>query len=106
MKVEYVFWIIFAFSVGTMIVRIVRNGGWRGAMFGAPIRSTVGEIVLQKRGMAKRRIKIHRLAGNHDGPQVGIEIAFSMPGAFSIFPVSLTAEEARQLATALEQALR
>jgi hypothetical protein len=105
MKFEYVFFAIFALVAANMLRKVVQNGGFRGALFGAPIRTTVSEIELHGRGMVKSRLKVHTLAGDSGAPQVGVEIAHSSVVSWQMTPISLSTEEARRLAEALNQAV-
>jgi hypothetical protein len=89
-----------------MIYRIVRNGGFRGALFGAPVRATVAEMELHPRGTVRTRLKIHELAGPANGIKVGLEIIHSTVGSWQTIPVPLSAGEARRLAEMLAQAAR
>jgi hypothetical protein len=103
---NYLFFAFFAFAVGSTIYKIVRNRGFRGALFGAPVRSTVAEMALEPRGMVKTRLKLHELAGPTNGVKVGLEIIHSTVGSWQTVPVALSANEARQLAEMLAQAAR
>ena len=104
MHFNYLFFAFFAFAVGSMIYKIVRNRGFRGALFGAPVRSTMAELELQSRGMVKSRLKIHELDGRARGIEVGLEIIHTSVGSWQTVPVSLSAHEARRLAEILAQA--
>ena len=106
MKVEYVFFAVVALVAANLLLKIVRHRGFRGALFGAPIRTTVSEIDLRARGMVKSRLKVHTLAGGDGAPQVGLEVVHSTVGSWQMTPVSLSAAEAHRLAEALEQAAR
>ena len=106
MKFEYLFFVALGLVAASTLYRVIRNRGFRGALFGAPVRATVGEIELRPRGLVKSRLKIHTLGGGRDSPQVGLEITHSTVGSWQMTPVSLTADEARRLAEALERAVR
>jgi len=104
MKFEYVFFGLFALVAANMLRKVVKNGGLRGAFFGAPIRSTVSEIELHRRGMVKSRLKVHTLAGDSSAPKVGVEIVYTTALSWQMMPISLSTEEARHLAEALNRA--
>jgi hypothetical protein len=103
-NLNYLFFAFFAFAVGSMLYKIVRNRGFRGALFGAPVQSTVGEMELHSRGMVKSRLKVHELAGRANGIEVGLEIIHSTVGSWQTVPVALSASEARRLAEVLQLA--
>ncbi len=106
MKVEYFVFVVFGLVAAHLLYKVVRNRGFRGAMFGAPVGRTVGEIALRSRGLVQCRLKVHTLIASSNAPQIGLEIAHSTVGSWHMTPVSLTADEARQLADALGRAAR
>ena len=103
MKFEYVFFGIFALVAANLLRKVVKNRGFRGAFFGAPIRTTVSEIELRGRGMVKSRIRVHTLEGDSGAPKVGVEIVHSTALSWQMTPISLSTDEARRLAEALSQ---
>jgi len=103
---NYVFSAFFAVAVGSTLYQILRNRGFRGAMFGAPLRSTIVEIQLERRGMVKSQVKVHQLDGHAKGIDVGLEIIHSTIGSWHAVPVSLSAADARRLAEVLDLAAR
>ena len=106
MKPEYLFYALFAAVAAHLVFKVFRHGGFRGALFGAPIRATVAEIELPRRGMVKSRLKVHTLAGDRGEPEVSLEIVHSTVGSWQMMPVSLSAEQAQRLADALADAAR
>jgi hypothetical protein len=103
---NYLFFAFFAVVAGSMVYQILRNRGFRGAMFGAPLRSTLAEIQLERRGMVKSRVKVHQLDGHTKGIDVGLEIVHSTIGSWHVVPVSLSAADARRLSEVLDLAAR
>jgi hypothetical protein len=89
-----------------MVYKLVRNRGWRGAMFGAPVKRQVGMLELDRRGMVKTKLEVHVLEPREptEGPHVGVSVIRSSVGSWQAQPVSLTRSEARRLADDLRQA--
>lgn len=94
---------------GLMLVfftyRIVRYRGVRGAMLGARIAETVGEVHAHQRRIAtSAKVRVHKLEEGSDGDlDVGLEIVVSGAGSWNSTPVALTKAEASELAGLLEQ---
>jgi hypothetical protein len=87
--------------------KIIKHRGVKGAMFGAELGDTVGELALSTNPLAKSTVKVHRLKGRDasTGPHVGVELRFSsVLGAWEMRPVSLTRAQARELANLLSRA--
>jgi hypothetical protein len=103
-----VVFVVVGIAVLSFVVKLVRNRGFKGAMFGAPVQRLVGEMELrpQKRSMMTTRVKVHALEPQDPsrGPDVGIEVTRSAPLAWTMSPVSLTKGEARELAELLARA--
>ncbi len=105
MTVEYIFYTVFALILLSFVYRLVKNRGLRGAMFGAPVARTLGEIDLGSRGMIRTRVKVHRLESRDaTSPEIGIEFLASTIGSFSMTPLSLTRQQAAALAALLSDA--
>ena len=83
MNFRYLFFALFAVAVGWALDKILRYRGWREALFGAPVLSTVGELELPRRGMLKTRLKVHRIDGRAKGVDVGLEITVSTVGVLA-----------------------
>src|SRR5262245_23443249 len=108
MQFEYIlFGVIGLFAVRTLFL-VIKNKGFRGALFGAPLRSLVSEMDLEKRGLQKTKLKVHIL-DPHDaasGPHVGIEVTYTGIASWQVLPIALTRVEAQQLADQLSAASR
>ena len=61
MNFNYVFFVIFGLVAARFVYKAIKNGGLRGAMFGAPLRRLVSEMELETRGMVKTKLKVHVL---------------------------------------------
>ena len=105
MKFEYLFFAVVALFGLHLLYQVVRNRGFRGAMFGAPVARTIGELDLGRRGMLRTRLKVHCLERRDDAsPDVGIELVHTTFGSFAMSPLCLTRDQANSLSALLSQA--
>jgi len=102
--IPFVFFGVFLFVAGTFVVKMFRHGGFKAAMFGARIHRTVGEVAGGRRGLATITVTVHELEGD-DERRVGLEIVGKTFASYQMFPVTLSASDARQLASLIESAL-
>ena len=106
MNLQTVIFIVVGVVGANIIFKIVKNRGWKGWLFGAPVGQQIGELELPRRGMIKTKLKVHILdprdAG--EGPHVGVEVIQSTIGSWEMKPLSLTRTEARRFAAELVQA--
>jgi hypothetical protein len=91
--------------IGTIAFKMFKNGGFKGAMFGAPILRTIGEIKLKKRGGVNRVARVYILGGSDSGSEIGIEILSKNLYSAHLTPISLSKDEARELAALLQKAV-
>jgi hypothetical protein len=105
MTFEHIFIIAFVLLVSAFFLyRIIKYGGLRGAMFGAPVRQILSKIELETPvGGQKTKLKICLLdtRGAPDVPHVGLEITWSRVGAWQMKPILLTKTEAQWFAEQL-----
>ena len=106
MDAQTIFFVIFGLVAASTVFKVIKNRGWKGAMFGAPVGRQTGEMELPRRGMIKTKLKIHVLdpADAGEGPHVGVELIHSTIGSWEMKPLSLTREEARRFAGELLRA--
>lgn len=108
MKSEFIIygiWALGALAAGNFVYQAFRNHGLKGAIFGAPIGRTVGEIDLGKSGPMSTKLKIHTLKSNELGtPTVGIELVNRSVASYHMMPIRLTTEQAVVLKELLSQA--
>jgi hypothetical protein len=104
----YLFFAVFGLVAVAMLWRVIKNRGWRGAMFGAPVRRLVSELDLGRKGMIRTRLRLHVLDPSDpaEGPHVGVEVVLSTIGSWEMKPISLTRIEAQRLAEELALAAR
>ena len=104
---ENFFWVLPLAFVGILVWRYFRKGSLTGALIGARIASTVGEIDLAAPLGASQVLKVHVLEPGADATsQVALAIVSKAPLAASLVPIKLSREQAQHLATLLEQAAR
>ena len=105
MKLEYLFFGLFGAVVLHLIYQVISKGGWRGALYGAPVIDTVGSMDLGRKGLLRTRLKVHRLEAREPGsPCVGIEFMHTTIGSFNVSPLPLTKDQAHMLSALLSQA--
>ncbi|MGH9713396.1 MAG: hypothetical protein ACRD5M_08880 [Candidatus Acidiferrales bacterium] len=108
MKSEFIvygMWAMGALAVGNFVYQAFKNHGVKGAIFGAPIGRTVGELDLGKNGPMSTKLKIHTLKSNELGtPTVGIELVNKSVASYQMMPIRLTTEQAGVLKELLAQA--
>ncbi|MEW5771592.1 MAG: hypothetical protein AB1831_14665 [Pseudomonadota bacterium] len=100
---EYIFFAIFAFVAGSFVFKIIKNGGFKAAMFGAPIARTVGEVEGSGTKLMNIKVKVHTLGGSQD-KAIGLEFVAKSVGSYQMLPVTLSASEAKKLTTLLQAA--
>ena len=106
MEFEYVFFLIFGVVIANLVFKMVKHRGMRGALFGARVMRTVGEVDLGHRGMVRTKLKVHCFEPSDPGsPSVGVELVAASFGGFGMTPIPLTREQARALAAFLTQAV-
>jgi hypothetical protein len=102
---EYLFFAVFALVWVHLLYQVVKNRGFRGAMFGAPVARTIGELDLGRRGIVRTRLKVHCLEQRDDLlPNIGVEFVHTTFGSFAMSPLSLTRDQANTLSALLSQA--
>jgi len=96
---EYLIFAVFAFFALSFIYKIIKNGGFKGALFESRINKTIGEVV-ESGKFIKSTLKIHQL----DNGKTGIELTSKTFGSFQITPLSLTKIETENLISLLKAA--
>ena len=107
MSFEIIFFGLFFSVVAYFVYSMIRHGGFKGAMFGAKILSSVGEVRSPKRGLMSQKLKVHILDSDDFAERsVGLELTSSGPGSWSTTPIKLPNSEVRRLISLLEEAIR
>jgi len=101
----FIFVGFFLFVFGLFIYKIFKNGGLKGAMFGAPIERTVGEVVATSPSrIMSIAVKVHVLGGASLDKAIGLEFVAKSVASYQMMPVSLSKADARKLIALLESA--
>ena len=104
---NWIFFLFFGAIAVYMLFGIVRHRGFKAAMFGARIDETVGQITASGRGFVTQKVSVHVLGAKDTFEhKVGLELSQSAVLAWSMNPVTLSIDEARQLIDLLNQAVR
>ncbi len=102
---QILFYIVFAAVVGVMLFRIIKHGGFKAAIFGASIESTIGEVNGGGSKLMKMVVKVHKLGGGDPEKAIGLELVTKSIGSYQMTPVSLSVSEAKALVKLLETAV-
>jgi hypothetical protein len=102
----FLFFSVFALVVGSFLLRIFKHGGFKAAMFGAPIEQTLGEVSGSGAKLMSTVLKVHALGGDRTDKAVGLEFVAKTVASYQIIPFSMSASEARKLIVLLESATR
>jgi hypothetical protein len=86
--------------------RMIRHGGFKGAMFGARIDHLVGEVAADSQAPARISLKVHLLRRDDSERLIGIELVTRSLASYHMTPVTLTVGQAEQLASLLQNAVR
>ncbi len=109
MKPEFIIygiWAMAALAAVNFGYQAIKKRGLKGAMFGATITRTVGELDLGKSGPMRTTLKLHRLESRTPGgPTVGIEVVNRSVVSYQMLPIRLTSEQAGGLRELLSRAL-
>ena len=98
--------IFLGFIASIILYSYLRYGGIKAAMFGARIRRTVDEIRVRKGSLVRMKLRVHSLEDSSSAePRVGLELVTTAVLSYSMMPVSLSREEARELCQFLSDAL-
>jgi hypothetical protein len=96
----------FAMVAGYFAYRVLKHGGFKAAMFGASIEQTIGEIAGERQGPVGMGLKVHALRREGAERLVGIEIIAKSATSYQMMPITLSADQAQQLASLLQAAAR
>jgi hypothetical protein len=103
---ETLFFVVFAAIVVYGGYRVMRHGGFKAAMFGARIEHTVGEVAGERQGSMNVALKVHALRRDDSEKLVGIELVAKSIASYKMMPITLSVNQALQLASLLQNATR
>jgi hypothetical protein len=87
-----------------LLIKTIKFGGLKAAIFGAPVQATVGEVRGAPLPLTSLTVQVNKLGGSNPGRTVGLAIVAKSCGGFRWTPITLSASEAKRLATLLESA--
>lgn len=103
---EHLFWLVFVGIFLFFAYRMFKYKGLKGAMFGAEIVNTVGEVQGKGQGPLSLALKVHSLKPETTSQSlVGIELVAKSIASYEMMPITLSASEAQHLITLLERAI-
>ena len=97
---EYLFWVPFAVIPAIILFRILKYGGIRGALYGAAVARTIGEIELTRKMGLALMLRVHVL----ENDQIVIEQSSRGTLSSSISGIPLNNSETDKLIALLQQA--
>jgi hypothetical protein len=97
--------LVLVLVVGPFLFRIYKNG-LKGAMFGAPLGQTVGEVSGSGNSIMSFTLRVYVLGGDSPEKAVGLEIVAKSVASYQMMPISLSTENVRKLIMFLESATR
>lgn len=101
-----IFLIVFALVAGRFLLKVLKMGGFKAAMFGAPIERTIGEVSCTTSRLMSMTLRVHALAGGDTDRKVGLELVTKSFASYQMMPASLSATEAKELIQLLQSATR
>jgi hypothetical protein len=102
----YLFMAVFALVAGSFLIKFIKHGGFKGAMFGAQVARTVGEVSGTGAKPMTTLIKVHALTGGGTGKDIGIEFVAKSFASYQMTPATLSVAETKKLIALLESAVR
>ena len=102
-KFEYIFFAVFALVVGVFIVKVIKHGGFKAAMFGAGVKNTVGEVSGNGPKRMNLSLKVHELDSAPD-KAVGLELVAKSVSSYQMTPITLSISEAQKLIALIAKA--
>ncbi len=103
-NLDYLFVILFLFVAGSIIMKMLKHGGFKGAIFGAGIQRTIAEVPGSGPGFGCLSLKAHKL-DNSPRKSVGIELSSKSFSGYQMIPMTLSTTEVKQLTALLDQAI-
>jgi len=93
-------------SVGPIVFRALKFGGFHAGLFGAPVEHTVGEVAATVSSLSSTTavLRVHVL-GSTPARALGLELVAKGVGGYRAVPISLSTAEARNLVALLQTAV-
>ena len=102
--VNFVLLGIFGVIVGVALYRLVRYRSIAGALFGAPSVEKLGQVSAADSMHMPVQVRVHSLDSSVPYRAVGLELVAKALGHIRVMPVTLSNEQALQLAKLLTEA--
>jgi len=102
--VPMLFFSAFALIIGMFIYRYFKFGGFKGALFGAKITQTLGQVSGGKFIVFNSAVKVHKLSSNSPERAVGLEFINKGFASYHMFPITLSITETNRLIMLLQEA--
>jgi len=90
---------------GYFLLKILKYGGVKAALFGAPIEHTIGEVQAQGLKLMRIILRVHKLSTNDRDKAVALEITAKGFLSYNMTPVTLSLAQAQNLVNLLNQAI-
>ena len=100
------FIVFFITTLGSIIYKAVKHGGFHAGMFGAPILRTIGEVKATELRIMHLVLKVHKLDSDSSSNSVGLEFVNKSFFQFQIIPLALSVTETKKLIQLLETAVK
>ena len=100
----YIFGAVFLAVLAHMVRGFLKHGGFKGMMFGAGIRRTIGEIEGAGPSMMKTALKVHSLDGAPE-KAIGLEFVAKSIASYQMMPFAMSVSEAQKLIAHLQAAI-
>lgn len=101
----WIFLVVFFAMFIFVAYRLLRYGGFSGALFAQEVDHTLGEVRLLNTPDGKFFIRVHRLRSTSPKRWVGMEFHRRNYGEFKFAPLHLSSDEALTLARLLQEAV-
>lgn len=90
---------------GYFLLKILKYGGVKAALFGAPIEHTIGEVEAQGLKLMRIILRVHKLSTSDRDKAVALEITAKGFLSYNMTPVTLSLAQAQNLVDLLNQAI-
>ena len=99
------FFCVFAAVAGMLVYKYFKYGGFKAALFDAPIERTVGEVNGARGCMIGSKVRVHILGGGAPERAVGLELVAKGIASYQMMPISFSVTEANSLIMLLQAAV-
>jgi len=90
---------------GYFLLKILKYGGVKAALFGAPIEHIIGEVEAQGLKLMRIILRVHKLSTSDRDKAVALEITAKGFLSYNMTPVTLSLAQAQNLVDLLNQAI-